>query len=123
MYNGANLAYLGDAYLELKIREYLLLQNITSNKKLKTLSLKYVSAKVHPKIYLFIEPFLTPEEQNIYLRGRNASHFNHRKNLDLYSYQVSSGLEAICGYLYLKGDIERLDFIISKIIEGGNSEC
>ena len=36
-------------------------------------------------------------------------------------YLVSSGFEAIIGYLYLKGDVERLNFLINKaisIIEG-----
>lgn len=122
MMNGADLAFLGDAYYELKIREYLLSKGITKNKELKEKSVNYVSATAHHKIMLEINKLdvLTEEETLIYKRGRNNAPKNHRKNLDLNEYLSSTGLEAIIGYLYLKKDFDRLNYFIDlsiKIIE------
>ncbi len=119
--NGADLAYIGDAYYELEIRKYLLSCGITKNKELKERSVKFVSAHAHQIIYNNLSLDLTEEEQSIFKRGRNGAPLNHRKNLNMQEYFVSSGLEAVIGYLYLKGDFVRLNFLIKKaisIIEG-----
>jgi ribonuclease-3 family protein len=42
---------------------------------------------------------------------------NHRKNVDPGEYSISSGLEAVIGYLYLKNDWERLSFLINQAIQ------
>ena len=54
---------------------------------------------------------------NVFTRGRNASTVGHRKNVDRKEHAVSSGFEAVIGYLYLKEDVERLAYIIKKSIE------
>ena len=48
--NGANLAYIGDAYFELRIRKYLIDNKITKSNDLRKLSIKYVSAHAHQQI-------------------------------------------------------------------------
>ena len=119
--NGADLAYLGDAYYELQIRTYLLSKGITKNKELKEKSTLYVSAHAHKVICEKLLPFLTEEELNIYKRGRNGAPHNRRKNIDYTEYTISSGFEAVIGYLYLANNTKRLDEIINKairIIEG-----
>ena len=119
--NGADLAYLGDAYYELQIRTYLLSKGITKNKELKEKSTMYVSAHAHKVICEKLLPFLTEEELNIYKRGRNGAPHNRRKNIDYTEYTISSGFEAVIGYLYLANNTKRLDEIINKairIIEG-----
>ena len=59
----------------------------------------------------------TEKELEIFKRGRN--HITHiPKNGDLLSYQTASGLEAICGYLYLC-DKERLEALFKEIFAGG----
>ena len=117
--NGANLAYIGDAYYELVIRKYLIDKGITKNKELKKHSLKFVSASAHERIYEKIKCELTEEEQKIFLRGRNNAPSSHRKNVDQASYVVSTGLEAVVGYLYLMNMQERLDYLMRLIIEKG----
>lgn len=67
--NGANLAYLGDAYYELVIRKYLVDQGITKNRELKKASLRFVTASAHEKIYEQIKDDFTEEETKIFLRG------------------------------------------------------
>ena len=119
--NGADLAYIGDAYYELEIRKYLLSCGITKNKELKEKSVSFVSAHAHQVIYNGLMEVFTEEENNIFKRGRNGAPLNHRKNLNMQEYFVSSGFEAVIGYLYLKSDFERLNFLIKKaisIIEG-----
>lgn len=116
--NGANLAFIGDAYYELVIREYLLKKGITNQKELHTKCVDYVSATAHKLIFEKMEKdnFLTSEEITIFKRGRNHEYKPVRKNLDPKSHTISSGLEAVIGYLYLLGDRNRLDEIINFAI-------
>ncbi len=119
--NGADLAYIGDAYYELEIRKYLLSCGITKNKELKEKSVTFVSAHAHQVICNKLTDLFTEEEQSIFKRGRNGAPLNRRKNLNMQEYLVSSGFEAVIGYLYLKGDVLRLNFLINtaiSIIEG-----
>lgn len=53
-------------------------------------------------------PHLTEEEQQVYQRGRNA-HVNHvPKNASVADYHAATAFEALFGYLYLDGKLERL---------------
>lgn len=119
--NGADLAYVGDAYYELRIRTYLLSKGITRSNELKQIGNKFVSAHAHQIICDKLLETLTESELNIFKRGRNGAPHNRRKNLNMAEYGTSSGFEAVIGYLYLKGEFERLDEIILaaiNIIEG-----
>ena len=60
--NGSNLAYIGDAYYELKVREYLINKGITKSKELRKVSIDFVSASAHQKIYEEIKDEFTEEE-------------------------------------------------------------
>mgnify|MGYP003485932026 FL=1 len=115
--NGSNLSYIGDAYYELEIRKYLIGKNITKNKELRKISIEFVSASAHAYIFENIKDELTEEEMNVFTRGRNASTIGHRKNVDRKEHAISSGYEAVLGYLYLKEDFIRLENIIKKSIE------
>ena len=59
---------------------------------------------------------LTKEEQDIYRRGRNAKSYTTAKNATVMEYRKATGLEALCGYLYLLGRQERLLELIKKAI-------
>lgn len=120
---GANLAFIGDAYYELRIRKYLIDNKITKSQELKNLSVKYVSAHAHHLICNVLLDKLTEKEKSIFKRGRNGAHHNYRRNLDFNEYNNSTGFEAVIGYLYLKQDFDRLNEIIDlsiKIIEEVN---
>ena len=56
----------------------------------------------------YLEPKLTEEESEVYKRGRNAKSYTSAKNQSVTDYRKATGLEALCGYLYLKGDMVRL---------------
>src|SRR5690554_4542121 len=123
--NGLTLAYLGDSYYELRIREYVLNKNYTKVNDLHQLTVKYVSAVAQSKI---IEQFkqndiLTDEELAIVQRGRNSKTNHQRHNVDPKTYRESTSFEALIGYLYLDGAFERLNQLIEaaiKIIENGD---
>ena len=66
--NGSNLAYIGDAYYELKVREHLISKGITKSKELRKVSINFVSASAHQKIYEEIKDSLLDESTIAVLR-------------------------------------------------------
>ena len=121
--NVISLAYLGDAIYEVYVREYLLKNGIAFVEDLQRESIKYVSAKSQAKIlsYLIDNNILTDTELEVVKRGRNYKRTSHPKNTDIITYKMSSGFEAMIGYLYLTNMKDRLDEIMN-IILGGNYE-
>ena len=81
-------------------------------------SIKFVSAKNQTKILkeLINNNVLTNEEKNVVNRGRNYKRSSHPKNTDIVTYKISSGFEALIGYLYLENK-ERLNEIMKIILE------
>ena len=60
---------------------------------------------------------LSEEEVDIYKRGRNATTHSKAKNATMSEYRKATGLEALFGYLYLKGDNHRILELVDKMIE------
>ena len=120
MNNGLVLAYIGDSVYEVYIRNFLIKQGICKVDKLQKEAIKYVSAKAQAKFVtkLIENNILKEDELNIFYRARNHKGNRHPKNTDIVTYKISTGFEAIIGYLYLKGDLERLKYIINNILEG-----
>lgn len=121
--NVITLAYIGDAVYEVYVREYLIKNGIAKVEELQKEAIKYVSAKSQCKIlsYLMDNNLLTDIELDIVKRGRNYKRASHPKNTDIITYKMSSGFEAMIGYLYLNNDKERLNLIMDYIL-GGNYE-
>lgn len=122
--NVITLAYLGDAVYETYVREYLIRNGIAKVEELQNEAIKYVSAKSQCKIltYLVDNNLLTDMELDIVKRGRNYKRASHPKNTDIITYKMSSGFEAMIGYLYLNGDKGRLDEIMNYILGGYDEE-
>lgn len=110
--SGADLAFIGDAYFELYIRNYVLHKGVTKLNKLHNECVKYVSRDSQYKIISNLINELSEEELNIFKRGRNYDY--KTKNVE---YINASGFEALIGYLYLKKEEDRLLYIIRKAIE------
>lgn len=108
---GADLAFIGDAYYELYIREYLINKGITKLHKLHDESVRYVSSDAQYKIITELMDDLTNEEITIFKRGRN---YNYKTKND--AYINASGFEALLGYLYLTKNQERLNEIVKRAI-------
>lgn len=116
--NIISLAYLGDAVYELHIREFLLKKGIAKVDDLMKTSVSYVSAKNQCRILtsLMNDQFLTEEEISIVNRGRNYKRASHPKNTDIITYKLSTGFEALIGFLYLENK-SRLTEILNYIME------
>ena len=115
--NIITLAYLGDAIYEIYIREKLIEQGIAKVEELQKESIKYVSAKGQATILktLLENNILLEEEQEIIKRGRNYKRSNHPKHTDIITYKLSTGFEAMIGYLYLTKNTKRLEEILTNI--------
>ncbi|KRK64408.1 ribonuclease III family protein [Companilactobacillus tucceti DSM 20183] len=126
--NGVTLAYLGDAAYEVYIRRHLLDLNITKVNLLQQRAKHYVSAKAQAAlINLMIEEnVLSDEEIRIYKNGRNAKKYTKAKNTSVLTYHMSTGFEALIGYLDIKDDKKRLEELIAwciKKVESGETDA
>jgi ribonuclease-3 family protein len=111
------LAYLGDCVIELRVREMLVNRGIGSSGSLNRESLTYVKATAQAKAMHNILPLLTEEETAAYKRGRNMSCGNVPKSATMSEYRAATGMEALFGYLHLKGDRDRITELFSKAYE------
>ena len=112
-YSPLALAYLGDAVYELIVRERVLAEGNRQVNKLHKESTKYVNAGAQADLMMKIEDRLTDEEKAIYKRGRNANAHAAPKNQDVIAYRKSTGFEALIGWLYLRGDMDRIQELIN----------
>lgn len=112
--NGIALAFEGDAVYSMYIRRHLIFQGLTKPNQLHREATKYVSAKAQANLISLMleEGILTEKEEDIYKRGRNANSHTKAKNADIVTYRMSTGFEAIMGYLHMTGAIERLEELI-----------
>ena len=106
--SSAALAYLGDAVLELRVRERLLTMGYTSSKSLNQHALKYVRAGAQARAMERILPLLTEEENAVFHRGRNAGHGQHPKGASVGEYRNATGMEALFGYLFMMKNEARI---------------
>ena len=60
---------------------------------------------------------LSEDELDVYKRGRNTNTHSKAKNATMGQYRKATGLEALYGYLYLKGDMERLQYFVDGMIK------
>jgi len=116
--NGIALAFEGDAVYSMYIRRHLIFQGFTKPNQLHREATKYVSAKAQAYLISLMleEGILTEKEEDIYKRGRNANSHTKAKNTDIVTYRMSTGFEAVMGYLHMTEAIERLEELIDWCI-------
>lgn len=117
--NGIALAYLGDAVYEVYIREHLIDKGLTKPTKLHHLATHFVSAKAQSALITLMQTdqLLTDEEWEFFKRGRNANSHTHAKNTSVLTYRISTGFEALMGYLKLSQQDQRLEQLANWCIE------
>lgn len=117
--NGLSLAYIGDAIYELEVRQHLLSLGLTKVNDLQKRSKHYVSAKAHAALFdlMITDNLLTDTELSYFKRGRNAKPHTKAKNTDVVSYRVSTGVEALFGFLYLSQQHDRIQSLMTWIFE------
>lgn len=115
--NTTALAYMGDAVYEQYIREHILSKGSADVNKLHRISTMYVSAPAQAKIIKSLFDDLSEEEQKLVKRARNRKYHTKAKNADPVTYKWATALEALIGYLYLSGDMQRLTEICERAVE------
>jgi len=108
---------LGDAVFELMVRSWLCIHGKCTSRGLHSAAITYVSAPAQAKAVKKLFDMFTEEERDVFRRGRNA-HVNsvpQRASLD--EYHAATGLEALFGYLYLKGKTDRLNELFAEIMK------
>ena len=112
-YSPLVLAYLGDAVYELVIRTRVVNRGNTQVNKMHRMTAGLVKAEAQAKMYMLLEEERTEEEQAVYRRGRNAKSATMAKHATMRDYRMATGFEALMGWLYLNGRLERLTELVS----------
>ena len=110
------LAHLGDGVYELMVRTWLCLKGKATNKGLHRAAVTYVSAPAQAKRVKKILPILTDEEQGVYRRARNSHTAAIPKGASVGEYHAATGLEALFGWLYLRGQLDRLNELFEQMM-------
>ncbi len=105
------MAYVGDAVYELSARLAILESGVRRPSELHRRTVGQVRALTQARMHRLLEGSLTEEEKDISRRGRNAKGRDPGAGVDVLAYRVSTGLEALLGYLYLTGRGERAEEI------------
>lgn len=101
------LAYMGDAVYEIIIRTIIVDGGRGTVNILHRRSTSLVNAAAQSEILSAIQGELSEEELSIYKRGRNAKSHTSAKNASIHDYRIATGFEALMGWLYLRGEMER----------------
>ncbi len=118
--NPLQLAYMGDSVWELIVRERLVIQRKNVH-HMHLECVQSVNAAAQAALLKILSPHLTDTEKSVVQRGRNA-HTKHPapKNQDRADYAESTGFEALIGYLYISGNMERLTGLLTYIFAERN---
>lgn len=115
--NPLNLAFVGDAVYEVMVRERLVSGGSVPIGRLHKRSVEIVCAAAQAQAYDYLERNITPEELSILHRGKNANIGRVAKNSTILEYRKATAVEALFGYLYLKGEKDRLRVIFDEIVQ------
>ena len=111
------LAHLGDAVYELLVRTWLCAHGKATGKCLHRATIELVCAPKQAEFSEKILPLLTEEEQAVFKRGRNANVHSIPQHASRAQYQQATALEALFGWLYLKGEKERINELFHAMME------
>jgi len=111
------LAHLGDAVYELMVRSWLCAHGKATGKGLHRAAVELVRAEAQAARVEKILPLLTEEEAAVYKRGRNAHVHSIPQKASRSEYLKATALESLFGYLYLHGEIERINELFCTMME------
>lgn len=111
-----NLAFIGDGVFDLLVREYLVKSDSSHVGELNKLKVSLVNCKSQAQMAQALLPHLSGEEAEIYKRGRNAKVNSASRHSTIADYHAATGLEALFGWLYLKGEDARIRELFNLMI-------
>ena len=108
-YSPLSLAFIGDSIYGAIAKTVVVLEGNCSANALDRKAVKTIKAVSQAKAadYFLENGIFTEEEEAIYKRGRNAKSPTSAKNASVGDYRKATGLEAVIGYVYLKGETDR----------------
>ena len=106
----SQLAYLGDAVLELMVRKKLIEEG---HARPQELAVKYVTAVAQSAAAERLADVFTDDGADVYRRGRNNTHTSP-KSASHAQYSRATGIECVFAYVYLCGDADRLAELFEK---------
>ena len=117
-YSPLTLAFIGDSIYGAVVKTEVVLSGNCSANALDSKAVNIIKAVSQAKVadYLIDEGLLSEEELVIYKRGRNAKSQSVAKNAPIGDYRKATGLEALVGWLYLKGDMNRVIEIMKTAV-------
>ncbi|MDY6367821.1 MAG: ribonuclease III domain-containing protein [Clostridia bacterium] len=107
------LAFIGDAVYSLYVREKLVFTSDFKTGELSLKTIENVRATSQARFFKKIESLLTEEEIAVYKRARNAKKTTRSKSATVAEYNSSTGFEALLGYLYITGNLQRLNYLLN----------
>lgn len=114
--NPLQMAYVGDTLHDLFVRS-LLLARPASVGAMHRQAVRMVSAAAQAAMLAAIAEDLTPDEADAVRRGRNAQAKHAApKHADPADYAHATGLEALWGYLYVTGQSDRLQELMTAAL-------
>lgn len=111
------LAHLGDAVYELLVRAWLCAHGKATGKGLHRAAVELVKAPSQAQRAEKILPLLTEEELAIYKRGRNAHVHTIPHSASRADYLRATALECLLGWLYLRGERDRINKLFAVMME------
>lgn len=117
MYSALSLAYIGDSVFDIYVRAKIMSSGNQPVNVMHKKSKDYVNAKAQSEMYYRLLDFLTEEEMSVIKRGRNAKSFTKAKNASVSDYRHATGVEALFGFLFLKGETERITELFKICLE------
>ena len=112
------LAHMGDAVFEVMVRTWLCAHGKATGKGLHQATIRLVCAESQAEKAEHILPLLTEEEMAVFKRGRNAQGHSVPGHASRAQYGEATALEALLGWLWLKGRRERVNELFDKMMEG-----
>ena len=102
------LAYIGDEVMSLYVKVHF--AHLIKPSAIEREVRKRVSKKGQAELLERVKDLLNEEEMSVVKRAMNSKAATRHGNDPLY--RRSTGLEALIGYLYIKGDVEKLEKIL-----------
>ena len=111
------LARMGDAVFELLVRSWLCAHGKATGKGLHQATIRLVCAESQAERAERILPLLTAEELAVFKRGRNAQVKSIPGHASRAQYGEATALEALLGWLFLRGERDRINELFQKMME------
>lgn len=111
------LAYIGDTVFELHTRTNTISLKAGSIQEIHCATVSRVRAGAQAAAMRGMSEMLTASEQDLVRRARNAHQGTVAKHASMADYRLATAFECLLGFLYLRGEDDRLAQLMAKADE------